>query len=126
MAFWEACYKNINLVSVAEITDSIYPRKRNVFIEVAAKSSHKIIIKSKNTIIRSKIITATVGIATDIYLYFQTPKVLLNWGREEERKTWKATMACDFTHPHHSLFDPKGNKSDNTKLYSEHFFLSDY
>ena len=124
MTFWEACYKNINLVSVAAITDSVYPRTRNV--EVAAKSSHKIIIKSKNKKIRCKIITATVGIATDIYLYFQTPKVLLNWGREEERKTWKATMACDLTHPHHSLFDPKGNKSDNTKLYSEPFFLSDY
>lgn len=64
------------MVSVAAITDSVYPRTRNV--EVAAKSSHKIIIKSKNKKIRSKIITATVGIATDIYLYFQTPKVLLN------------------------------------------------
>lgn len=90
MAFWEACYKNINLVSVTEITDSVYRRTRNVFIEVAAKSSHKII--------RSKIITAAVGIATDIYLYFQTPKVLLNRGGrgdeegKHERRLWPVTL----------------------------------
>lgn len=60
-----------------------------MFIEVTAKSSHKII--------RSKIITATVGIATDIYLYFQTPKVLLNRGRgdeegKHERRLWPVTL----------------------------------
>lgn len=101
MAWWEACYKNINLVSVAEITDSVYPRIRNMYIEVAAKWSPKII--------RSKISTATGGIATDIYLYFQTPKVLLNWGRgDEERKTGKAAMACDFTHTSSLFIWPKG------------------